>query len=83
MGNGNLVHSIKRLSAGRNVVHRVKYFGAAVPHAARIADAYRYSFKNDKSLLMLKGFLIDLLGPDRPFAMFAHLPVELLLSGLW
>ena len=83
MGNGNLVHSIERLSAGCNVVDCVKYFGAVVTHATLVANANGHAFEYDESFLVLKGFLIDLLGPDRPFAMFTHLPVEILFSGLW
>jgi hypothetical protein len=75
MRNGNLIHSIEGLSAGRYIMHRVKYVGAVISQAASVAHADGHALEYDKSLLVLERFLINLLGPNGPFAVFARLAV--------
>ena len=83
MGNRNLLNAIKWFCARRDVMDFVNYFSAVVPHSTTIADAHRYSLEYDESFFVLEGFAIDLLWTNSAFAVFACMPVQLLLSELW
>ena len=76
MGNRNLLNSLERLRSVSNIVHRMKNISAVIPGAACVTNPNNNIFKDDESLLMLKGLSLDLLRTDGSFAVFAPIAVQ-------
>ncbi len=79
----NLLNSFEWLCSVSNVVDGVKNVSAVIPSAACVANTDDNVFKDDKSFLVLKGLALDLLGTNRPVAVFAPITVNGVVIVLW
>jgi hypothetical protein len=60
----------------------VNSFCAVVPHSTTIAHTHGYTLEYDKALFMLKRLAVECFWTNGAVAMFARIPVQVLLSGL-
>ncbi len=79
----DLLDSLEWFCSVGNVIDGVKNVSAVIPCAARVADAEDHVFQDDESLLVLERLALDLLGTDRPVAVFAPITVDGIAIVLW
>jgi len=83
MRHGDLFDAFEGLCAGGDVVDGVKYLCTVVAKSTGITNTHRYSFKDDKSLLMLKSLTVDFFGSNGTLTMFAWITIATVLSCIF
>ena len=79
----DLLDSIEWLCSGSNIVDGVKNIGAVIPGSTRVTNPDNNIFKDDESLLMLKGLPLNLLRPNGSLAVFTAVTVTRIVIALW
>lgn len=82
MRDGNLFGSLKGPRSRSYIVHGMKYVGGVVSSAAQVTDSDDDVFENYKTGLMFERLALDLLGPNRSFAVLTSVSVHNLFLGL-
>src|SRR6266404_2956333 len=83
MGNRNFFGFFKRSQSRCYIIHGMKYIGRVVSSAAQVADPDDDVFENHEAGLMFERLALDLLRPDRSFAVLTFVVVHNLTSVLW
>jgi hypothetical protein len=82
MSDWNLLDSLEWLHSGCYVMHGVKNVGAVIPGSTCVANPNHDTFEDDETPLVFESLPLDLLGADRPLAVFAPITVHRIAISL-